>query len=331
MLEETETIDATELFPIPKLHSTNKEENDLLERLEVQKKRVELTNNFPREVGIRILESTKNDLKIIYKDSKKFTHIRKMIKSFYKDTVISKMKELSEDEIITDIDDPRFNFYPIFSDEEVKEEDEIVNNDTVEKKKWDSYELIEIINIKEDQKGITFEDIFTKKRVGPNVSQVLIEDPYLHTKEQIRVLYQFILAMRFTFGEFSQIKVRTKKPSGVSTIYSHFREKYPNYTKDQILEIEHNMVVKNLTYLKVQCNKKNIDFDYSFEQHMHDRVILFNSGKMATLGRGLSIYRMHSYKNALPWNTLPCKECRIQIFCLKGFDVGRHDIFNISV
>lgn len=38
MLEETETIDATELFPIPKLHSTNKEENDLLERLEVQKK-----------------------------------------------------------------------------------------------------------------------------------------------------------------------------------------------------------------------------------------------------------------------------------------------------
>ncbi|CEF62145.1 Hypothetical protein SRAE_1000041900 [Strongyloides ratti] len=288
MFEEIKIIDVSVLFPESKIYSDNKEENEILTEFEIQKKRLMCTENCSRELGLRIAQGVRLNLKDIYKDSKKFNNTQKKIKKFIREEVEPLIRKLSNEEIITDIDDPRFNFYPEFSDEEDenKEEFKLIVDNSIIKKKWNNYELIEIIDIKEGQTGLTFEKIFNKSRIGANVTQILIEDPYLHSKKQ----------------NFVMLRSEQKQPQ------------------------------ENQLYLIYKCKKKNIDFEYELEPHMHDRLILFNSGVMATPGRGLSIYHhINYYTKNIIWDNLPCKGCRIQIFRLKGFDVVKDNIYNIYI
>uniref|UniRef100_A0A0K0FQ98 MIT_C domain-containing protein n=1 Tax=Strongyloides venezuelensis TaxID=75913 RepID=A0A0K0FQ98_STRVS len=312
------------------------------------KERMQRASGCTPRLYLLIARNVKEDLKKLFKETRQFKSLRLEIRQYVIDEVHPTIKRLSKEEeekekkgeeknIVTDVEDPKFNFYPNSSEEEKEddEEEKVVVEENEEEgerlKKWPCYEPVEIIDIKENQTGLTFEKIFTKERIGDNVTQVLLEDPYLHTRDQLRVLMRFILSMRYTYNEFCQIHVRTKLNSGRSFIYRYLKEKHPEYTHARLIEMEHDEIDQNLIYVKKKCADKGIEFTYKFVSSMHDRLIIFNSGIMAIPGRGIGIYQMSDTRFVKDWDRLRCKGCRIQIHRLKGFNVARDDIYKISI
>uniref|UniRef100_A0A0N5BD05 MIT_C domain-containing protein n=1 Tax=Strongyloides papillosus TaxID=174720 RepID=A0A0N5BD05_STREA len=340
-------VDGQDMSPeqsVNKLFTFSNGEAKFREEFADHKERMRRANGCSPGLNLILAKNVKEDLKKLFKEAKEFKGLRLEIRQFVKDEVHPTIKRLSKEEEerkdkkkdpVTDIEDPKFNFYPNFSEDEDDEEENVPEDENEEKsgkiKKWPGYEPVEIIDIEEGQTGITFERLFTKERIGDNVTQILLEDPYLHTREQLRVLMRFILSMKFTYNEFCQIHVRTKLNTGRSIIFNYLKEKYPEYTHARLIQMEYDEITQNLIFVKKRCADKGIDFSYNFVSNMHDRLIIFNSGIIAIPGRGLGIYQMSDTRYVKEWDRLRCKGCRIQINRLKGFNVAKDNIYKISI
>uniref|UniRef100_A0A0K0FQA1 Uncharacterized protein n=1 Tax=Strongyloides venezuelensis TaxID=75913 RepID=A0A0K0FQA1_STRVS len=176
------------------------------------KERIQWASGCSPGLYLQIAKNVKEDLKKLFKQAREFKDLLLEIRQYVMDEVNPTIKRLSKEErkggkknFITDMEDPKFNFYPNSTEEEDDEEEKVVMEEGERLKKWPGYKPVEIIDIKENQMGLTFEKIFTKERIGDNVTQVLLEDPYLHTRKQLRVLMRFILSMRYTYNNFHKI------------------------------------------------------------------------------------------------------------------------------
>jgi ATP-dependent Lon protease len=63
---------------------------------------------------------------------------------------------------------------------------------------------------------------------------------------------------------------------------------------------EHNFDSQKsyLEQIKESCSTEGIDFDFVFEEGLHDRNIVTDTGWFITLGRGLDVFQPCDFKNA---------------------------------
>uniref|UniRef100_A0A0K0DZ46 MIT_C domain-containing protein n=1 Tax=Strongyloides stercoralis TaxID=6248 RepID=A0A0K0DZ46_STRER len=283
------------------IYSTENQEEELLNAFEVEKKRIDSTNNLEIQSALDIAKSVEKELKKLVNDSKNFKNIRSKVGRYlitHVQPIISRLESgnlLDNDVIIENNLDELSNMKQKYT-------------------KGLEHELVAIVKIKDKQTGLSFEKIFTKDRIGDNVTRIRIEDPYMITKEQTNILYLFILAMKNTYDSLEYIEVKTKINPGKSDIFKELNTEDSKSTKAELLIKERDMIRSNLEIIKNKCKEKGIDFKFTFgDSTMHDRRIFFNSGVIAYLGRGLSIYYFDSFKDGRHIHELPCKECDILI------------------
>uniref|UniRef100_A0A0K0F5Y7 MIT_C domain-containing protein n=1 Tax=Strongyloides venezuelensis TaxID=75913 RepID=A0A0K0F5Y7_STRVS len=302
-------------FKFKLLHSFESQEEELSNELEVQKKRLESINELESESALKIAREVESNLKRLFGDSKNFRNVRSKIGRCLTNDVQPTITRLVNGNNLG---------------RETVNNLGTSNGKDVDSKPW-RLEFVEIIQIRENETGFPFEKIFTKERVGPEVTQILIEDPYLVTRQQVMVLYIFILAMKHTFSNLEYVEVKTKSNPGRTDVYRDLSRKFPELDGSQLIIREFETINVNLNYVKDKCKGRGVRFHFGFgNSSMHERRIFFNSGVVAHPGRGLSIYRIDYFNPGRAFNDVPCKECNIPIFRLKDWNTEVHTLADFN-
>lgn len=137
-------------------------------------------------------------------------------------------------------------------------------------------EFVDVVEIRKNQKDLPFEKIFTKNRIGNNVTQILIEDPYIITKDQTISLYFFIIAMKSIYDTLEYVEIKTKINPGRTKIFEELSQKFQEYTRSELIKKEREVARENLVSIQNKCKEKGINLSFTFgSSTMHDRRILY--------------------------------------------------------
>ena len=146
-----------------------------------------------------------------------------------------------------------------------------------------------VVEILENQTGVDYECLFGACLEG--VRQITITDPFIRTFYQARNLMEFMemLLLHKTPEDELSVILRT-------TVDDFNAESQQGY----------------LNQIKESCGGVGIEFVYSFEDGLHDRSIVTDTGWFMTLGQGLDIYQPCDLKNAFAFasrvqSQRPCK------------------------
>uniref|UniRef100_A0A0K0E2M3 MIT_C domain-containing protein n=1 Tax=Strongyloides stercoralis TaxID=6248 RepID=A0A0K0E2M3_STRER len=146
--------------------------------------------------------------------------------------------------------------------------------------------LNETIEINEDEKGYSFSKIFGRC-IDDTTTAVRVEDPYIKSKSQT-----------INFSVFCEFLVKNAKNLKMISL--------------KTCTTDCNDIIQNL---KESLAERNITLDINYGD-FHDRLIRFNNGWEADLGRGLDIYKF-SPPGAIgftDYSLRKCKKNRIRIF-----------------
>ena len=146
-----------------------------------------------------------------------------------------------------------------------------------------------VVEILENQTGVDYECLFGACLEG--VRQFTITDPFIRTFYQARNLM-----------EFMEMLLRHKTPEDELSVILRTTVDDFNAESQQ----------GYLNQIKESCGGVGIEFVYSFEDGLHDRSIVTDTGWFMTLGRGLDIYQPCDLKNAFAFasrvqSQRPCK------------------------
>lgn len=146
-----------------------------------------------------------------------------------------------------------------------------------------------VVEILENQTGVDYECLFGACLEG--VRQITITDPFIRTFYQARNLM-----------EFMEMLLRHKTPEDELSVILRTTVDDFNAESQQ----------GYLNQIKESCGGVGIEFVYSFENGLHDRSIVTDTGWFMTLGRGLDIYQPCDLKNAFAFasrvqSQRPCK------------------------
>ena len=146
-----------------------------------------------------------------------------------------------------------------------------------------------VVEILENQTGVDYECLFGACLEG--VRQITITDPFIRTFYQARNLM-----------EFMEMLLRHKTPEDELSVILRTTADDFNAESQQ----------GYLNQIKESCGGVGIEFVYSFEDGLHDRSIVTDTGWFMTLGRGLDIYQPCDLKNAFAFasrvqSQRPCK------------------------
>ena len=146
-----------------------------------------------------------------------------------------------------------------------------------------------VVEILENQTGVDYECLFGACLEG--VRQITITDPFIRTFYQARNLM-----------EFMEMLLRHKTPEDELSVILRTTVDDFNAESQQ----------GYLNQIKESCGGVGIEFVYSFEDGLHDRSIVTDTGWFMTLGRGLDIYQPCDLKNAFAFasrvqSQRPCK------------------------
>ena len=146
-----------------------------------------------------------------------------------------------------------------------------------------------VVEILENQTGADYECLFGACLEG--VRQITITDPFIRTFYQARNLM-----------EFMEMLLRHKTPEDELSVILRTTVDDFNAESQQ----------GYLNQIKESCGGVGIEFVYSFEDGLHDRSIVTDTGWFMTLGRGLDIYQPCDLKNAFAFasrvqSQRPCK------------------------
>jgi ATP-dependent Lon protease len=142
----------------------------------------------------------------------------------------------------------------------------------------------DIIDIKEGQKGISFEKLFMPYVKG--AQSIKIYDPY------IRLQYQI-------FNLISFCETLDSSDDGI---------KLELITKCELHERAD--LESKYEELKLGLSKDNIDFSYEFEEKGHDRSIETDTGWRILLGRGLDIFQKQDDKFSMGFLDQTKRKCK---------------------
>jgi len=141
-----------------------------------------------------------------------------------------------------------------------------------------------VLDIAEGQRGISYEKIFLPYLRGAKAIKVY--DPY------IRLQYQIYNLMNFC--EILESSEEGMKLDLVTGCEPH-------------REAE---LIKKLDELKEGLSRENIEFDYSFDDNLHDRWIETDTGWRILLGRGLDIFQKPDDKFTLGFLDQRKRNCK---------------------
>lgn len=146
-----------------------------------------------------------------------------------------------------------------------------------------------VVEILENQTGVDYERLFGACLEGAR--QITITDPFIRTFYQARNLM-----------EFMEMLLRHKTPEDELSLILRTTVDDFNAESQQ----------GYLNRIKESCGGVGIEFEYSFEDGLHDRSIVTDTGWFITLGRGLDIYQPCDLKNAFAFasrvqSQRPCK------------------------
>jgi len=140
------------------------------------------------------------------------------------------------------------------------------------------------VDIEEGQKKISFEKLFYP--YVKNSKEIRIYDPY------IRLQYQIFNFM--SFCEILEPKEENVKVSLVTTVDSYHEDEL-RYTLDE---------------LKSGLSKDGIEFEFEFDNNLHDRWIETDDGWRIILGRGLDIFQKPDDKFTLGFMDHTKRRCK---------------------
>jgi ATP-dependent Lon protease len=140
------------------------------------------------------------------------------------------------------------------------------------------------VDIEEGQKKISFEKLFYP--YVKNAKEIRIYDPY------IRLQYQIFNFM--SFCEILEPKEENVKVSLVTTVDSYHEDEL-RYTLDE---------------LKSGLSKDGIEFEFEFDNNLHDRWIETDDGWRIILGRGLDIFQKPDDKFTLGFMDHTKRRCK---------------------
>lgn len=120
------------------------------------------------------------------------------------------------------------------------------------------------------QTGVSFKTLFANYL--KDAKEITIEDPYIRTSWQIKNLMEF-MTMLVDTRDVDDLVIR---------LVTYEEEDKRAELKERLIEIKDDLS----TY--------GIDFDFKFDETIHDRSIKTDNGWMIVLGRGLDIYEKYS-------------------------------------
>ncbi|MBR4608213.1 MAG: BREX system Lon protease-like protein BrxL [Lachnospiraceae bacterium] len=145
--------------------------------------------------------------------------------------------------------------------------------------------------IQENQKGITYDDIFGPWLQG--ASEITITDPYIRLFYQIR-----------NFMEFIETLVRLKSPEDECIV--HLVTEEDEFHADQQIE--------NFTKIQEAAGTMGITFTWEFDSSgsLHARHIVTDTGWKISLDRGLDIFQRYEMNDVLNLSNRlqQCRACR---------------------
>jgi ATP-dependent Lon protease len=141
-----------------------------------------------------------------------------------------------------------------------------------------------VINIAEGQKGISFEKLFLPYVRG--AKSIRIFDPFIRQQYQVINLLNF-----FEILDPQDENLRVDLVTKCET-----------YQMDE--------VTRRLDELRDSLRRDNIDFNYVFDQALHDRWMETDTGWQITLGRGLDIFQKLDDKFSVGFMDQTKRKCR---------------------
>lgn len=132
----------------------------------------------------------------------------------------------------------------------------------------------------ENQIGITFDKLFAPYLKG--ATEINIIDPYILS------FYQLVNLM-----EFLEVVADVKEEDAIVNVnLSTAKDDYPLSKQDE-----------NLATIRESCFQLGIEFNYKFEDKIHDRSIETDNGWKIILGRGLDIFQSCERKDVFQFTT----------------------------
>jgi len=130
--------------------------------------------------------------------------------------------------------------------------------------------------VEENQTGITYDDLFAP--CLKDASKVRVIDPYIRLYYQIKNFMEFCdLIMRIKpEGEMMNLELVTTKDDDPEVA----REQFKGFEELKGMLLEHDII-----------------FDHRFDETIHDRSIITDTGWKIDLGRGLDIFQQYDFKN----------------------------------
>lgn len=123
------------------------------------------------------------------------------------------------------------------------------------------------LEIKDNQKGVSFKNLFGDYFAG--ATEVKIIDPYIRLPHQVRNLVELI-----------NVIAGYKEPDEIIRVElsTYYQEGFLEETKDRFRDLQDNL------------KPIGIDFEFEFDEYIHDRYILIDDRWKIVLGRGLDIW-----------------------------------------
>lgn len=121
------------------------------------------------------------------------------------------------------------------------------------------------IEIKDEERGHSYKKIFAPCLSG-NVTEVMVEDPYIRTMHQI-----------LNFVRFCEMMVHVSSMKKIKLLTGHHQD--TSLQQDRL-----NKLTESLKH----CG---ITLEVSFSDTLHDREITFDNGWVVKIGRGLDFFK----------------------------------------
>lgn len=172
-------------------------------------------------------------------------------------------------------------------------EEEVEGDETESKVKQKPKLAAKYFEIKDNQKGVSYKNLF-----GPYLAEakeITVIDPYVRLPYQIRNLVELI-----------NLIASYKKPEDIVKVelITTSDENFMDQTKERFRELQTNL------------SPIGIEFDFQFDEYIHDRYIVIDDNWKIGLGRGLDIWnKTNGYFDIAETNQLyrTCKEFFVNI------------------
>jgi len=158
---------------------------------------------------------------------------------------------------------------------------------------------IEVIRIKKDQIGCSYETVFGKY-IDINVQRIEIEDPYIRTTHQVYNLLRFC----------ELVIKKTNCTQRNSVLQIHLTTSFENDAQRTETEQKLTQLIQNL---REHC----VALFVNYNNDLHDREIRLNTGMTIKIGRGLDFYQKSPNQFCVgfyDFNLRPCLETTIEIY-----------------